>query len=98
MREPAEAPMKAPHATTQHSDASAGFAADFGDTATSSEGTALAAAWHVSPHFLAGVQRFGLTTSTSRCTGRGTIVQRQYAGWCSLRPCSSSRWHPVLEA
>lgn len=38
MQEPAEAPPQQPHATTQHSDASVGFAADFGDTATSSEG------------------------------------------------------------
>ncbi len=45
MPEPAtEAPAQQPHTATQHSDASGGFAVDFGDTATSSEGKALAAA------------------------------------------------------
>lgn len=45
MQEPAaEASPQQPHTTTQHSNASAGFAVDFGDTATSSEGKALAAA------------------------------------------------------
>lgn len=39
MPEPASAPQQ-PHATTQHSNASAGFAVDFRDTATSSEGMA----------------------------------------------------------
>lgn len=39
MPEPAATPQQ-PHTRTQHSNASAGFAVDFGDTATSSEGTA----------------------------------------------------------
>ena len=40
MQELAEAPPQRASTTTQHSAASAGFAADFGDTATSSGGMA----------------------------------------------------------